>query len=191
MKNWAYLKTTLAVLVILGIATFEFVSTRSSEATSEKHAVLHKHAHPYGAKAKGGGQLEVTLTSDIASPIPVDSTFTLSAQIVATSSLDGLKYEWLLPEGVTVKGGVLTGDIGGLENGASHDLAIQLVSATADNRQVQLHVYRVVGGEPVGHMAQFNTRDQSKIAEDVRAKVETLSAATTRAPASERRKLMQ
>ncbi|MES2965089.1 MAG: hypothetical protein V4760_14485 [Bdellovibrionota bacterium] len=180
-----------SILSFAGFAVAAYCALGGASMTSDKLAVLNKHSHPYGAAAKGGGQLEVSLATDVRSPIPMGTPFTLTASIIATSDLADLRYEWILPDGVTIAGGTAVGTIGDLVNGASVDRMIQLTTSTDDNRQVQLHVYRLVGGEPIGHMAQFNTRDHAKIAEEMHTKVQALGMTRSREPASERRKLMQ
>ncbi|MEK7356046.1 MAG: hypothetical protein AAB250_06325, partial [Bdellovibrionota bacterium] len=87
--------------------------------SSAKQATLTKGQHPYGLAAKGGGQLEVTLSSDVPSPIPASRLFRLAGLVTASMALEDLRYEWILPEGVAVRSGNLTGTLGPLAEGAS------------------------------------------------------------------------
>lgn len=183
------------VLVTIGIALCfgsnpSGVSKSASNATPastpaskyDKHAMLHKGHHPYGLSGKGGGQIEVSMTSDVATPIPASRAFTVTATVGATTSLDDLQFEWILPEGVAKTSGSLSGPLGDLADGGTANVSIQLVTSTDENRQIHLHVYRLVGGEPTGQMSQFNTRDESKLAEQMNAKVQALGVG--RGPAS-------
>lgn len=192
MKNAQHKKILFAGVAFFVVAAL--VMWIFSPRVSNKQSILMKHSHPYGLASKGGGQLEVAIVSDVSTPIPVATAFELTATVTATSELQDLQYEWILPKGVQLSSGKVSGLLGSLENGGSAEVTIQLLNSSVENKQVQLHVFRLVGGEPIGHMAQFNTSSQKLIADGLHAKVKALNAISTqsRKPASEhRRKIMQ
>lgn len=162
---------------------FEREARPRMPASLEKQILLKELTgldHHHG-KAGGSLRLEIRAPGKRSLDASSGSTIALEAEVEALANLEGLRYNWRLPEGVTAEGGDLEGEIGSLAEGAKTTLQITLVSQTLENRQVHLHVYRMVNGETMGNVAQYNTVLQEKIDEDIQRKAEILSKKSTEA----------
>ena len=180
--------TTAAL--IAGLAYFVELhdDTKSAAQTSEKLKILNAQRAVAG-QGKGGGNLNVSFTSSSDNLVP--GALNLIANISSTRDLSELRYEWLLPDGVTLTKGVLSGEIGTLADGDESTIEVSLSIPAIENKQVHLQVYRLVDGEKMGQVAQYNTIDQKSIDREMASKRETLEAESARAPASEKPKLME
>lgn len=100
-------------------------------------------------------------------------TVDLEAKVSVTDHLGDLKFIWILPSGVRVERGEVTGTITGLEPGSTDaTLRISIKSDVPENRKVHLHVYRMVNGEAQGYIRQYNTIDQDRIDRDLLEKAQ-------------------
>lgn len=138
-----------------------------------------EHAKRRFLYGKANGTLEVWIEAPGQGSAAAGSTVNLEATVSALTDLEGLKYNWILPaDGIGAVNGPLEGDIGTLLGGDSTTLYLSITPSTSENRQIHLHVYRVVGGENTGRMAQFNTVDQERIDAPAKSKAERLEKAS-------------
>ncbi len=99
----------------------------------------------------------------------------LEARIEAQRDINDLRFAWLLPKaGLQVVSGASEGSLGTLGAGEQTTLRLNVLSETAENRQIHLHVYRVVNGEAMGKMAQYNTVNQMRIDREIQEKSDIL-----------------
>lgn len=180
--------TTAALIAGLAYVLERYDDTKSFTQTSEKVKILNAQRAAAG-QGKGGGNLNVSFTSSSDNLLP--GALNLIASITSTRDLSDLRYEWLLPDGVTLTKGLLNGDIGTLADGDESTIEVSLAIPSIENKQVHLQVYRLVDGEKMGQVAQYNTIDQKSIDREMASKRETLEAESARAPASEKPKLME
>lgn len=133
-----------------------------------------KRSHSHG---KTNGLFEVAIEAPGKGAVTAGTSINLEATVVAKADLQDMKYVWIIPkEGITVTGGAIEGDLGSFYAGDDKMIRLTLSNDTNENRQVHLHVYRVVNGENMGYMAQYNTVDQEAIDETARTKAEMLAA---------------
>jgi hypothetical protein len=158
------------------------ITTSASVATTTKVDILNQHEEAKGPENKGAGALKITLTSPDGRRS--DGTLVLNAKVVATTELEGLKYEWVLPDGVTLVSGALDGDIGTLAEGASNAQDVTLNVSAQTNSFVHFHAYRLSGGEKVGQLAQYNTLEQESINSSLAFTRQSIESAQSRKPAS-------
>lgn len=140
-----------------------------------KEAVL-KGSPDAHLQGKGSGSLKIDIRNFGKGPITAGSSAELSATVEALADLSGLEYNWLLPEGITAEAGATKGSIGRLAQGEKTTLNLSITSSVTENRQVHLNVYRKVGGESLGEIAQFNTVLQEKIDGEIEKRAEILKA---------------
>lgn len=172
-----------SVLAIGALALSMQLSTRSKKQTlgEVRGHDLHKHG-------KAAGSLLVSISAPDGSISRAGERLNLVATVESTSNLSGLRYVWLLPQGVTIDRGSLEGTIGTLNDGEAATIPLSIVSNSNENKQIDLRVYRMQNGESVGHVAQYNTVTQMEIDQALQTKAEILSE---RGPASEQFKIMQ
>lgn len=167
---------TVALLLLLSIP-LERAAEREPASTSKQEVLNRTHSHTH-MQGKGGGSLVINVTAPAKKPIDVGSAIDLQATVEALSSLSGLKFKWIIPDGITVESGDAQGELGSIGEGETKSLGLRVVSQVADNRQIHLHVYREVGGESMGEIAQYNTVLQEKINEEIDRKAEVLKASS-------------
>jgi hypothetical protein len=95
----------------------------------------------------------------------------LEATVEATMDLQDLQYNWIIPNGISFNGAI-NGVLGNLQTGERATIRLSAVKQSAGNRQIHLHVYRMVNGEASGQMAQYNTAHERKYKEKARMKAE-------------------
>lgn len=178
----------LTVSAIVGLTLLDFNHSESRTPASiqptqapenEKSSVLRNgkpgHLHSFG---KPSGLVEVEIQLLRKSENSDGAVLELEAQIEAQSDLQNMKFGWILPkDGVTILSGPDSGDIGTLNAGQQTSLKLTIQTATRENRQIHLNVFKLVDGEPNGKMAQYNTVNQEAIEADIRSKAETLNRA--------------
>jgi hypothetical protein len=131
--------------------------------------------------AKASGILDVEITAPAKGVAGTGSIIDLEARVEAQSNLDGLKYVWILPtDGVTIISGHQEDDIGSMTEGQTTVIHLSVQSQTAENRQIHLNVFKMVDGEPLGKMAQYNTVNQ----ESIEALAQSKAAALQNAPSN-------
>lgn len=172
--------------VILGLA---WIVERNdvSSARVEKTKILNAQKISPEAQGKGGGNLIVTFDSPTENP--ANGGLILTANIAALTDLADVRYDWLLPDGVTLAKGATSGNLGSLSEGSDATIEVSLVIPAAENKQVHLQVYRLIDGEKMGQVAQYNTLDQKSIERTLATKRDTLER--QRSPASEKPKMME
>jgi hypothetical protein len=165
-------------LITIGFSLNAFVSGESSSALKTKSGKFSKFetfeqssvmsGRVYG-KAASLMPIEIrSLGSEEAGPgDPIE----LEAVVEATTDLQDLQYNWIIPKGVSTNGPI-KGDLGILQRGERTTLRLSAVKETRGNRQIHLHVYRMVNGEASGQMAQYNTAHERKIKEKARMTAE-------------------
>ena len=185
LLQWMVGGVSTAVL----IASLAWLAERNavSSIRSNKTRILNAQKIAPEAQGKGGGNLIVTFDSPTENPAAGE--LIVSANITATTDLKDLKYDWLLPEGVSLSKGAPSGDLGTLSEGSDAIIEVSLAIPSSDNKQVHLQVYRMVDGEKMGQVAQSNTLDQKLIERKMATKRETLES--ERSPASEKPRLME
>lgn len=158
----------------------------SSTAPTKAELLNTKQAATEGTENKGSGGMTIALSSG--EGLRSDGSLTIQAHVTAAIALTDLKYEWVLPEGVTLAAGALNGDLSSLTEGASTDLSLTVSATPQANSQVRLHVYRLVAGEKVGQIAHYNTLDQPVIDQKMAMKRESMKSELLRSPASDKRR---
>ena len=139
--------------------------------------------------AKGGGQIEISIASADQQAARAGIPLDLTATIGATSDLQNLQFEWILPKDMSVLSGETTGSLGDLANGSEVGLKLKVLPATDENALIHLHIFRIVAGEHMGQSAQYNTSLETTIVDQPQDKSEVLGQ---RDPASaESLKLVQ
>jgi hypothetical protein len=121
---------------------------------------------------KGGGLLNIQINgiNDNSKGL-----LELTATVSSLAHLDEVQYAWLLPEGMTIVTGTATGKLGTLIEGASATIHLTLNNSLKINRQIHLHVYRLINGEANGQMAQFNTVDQARLEKETKGASQKLN----------------
>lgn len=113
---------------------------------------------------KSHGLVEVVIAAPKKGGVGKGTIIELEATVEARADLDQLKFLWILPrEGVSVVNGPVEGDIGTLKEADKTKLTLAIRSDSDENRRVHLHVYKLVNGEHMGKMAQYNTVNQEAI----------------------------
>lgn len=160
------------------IKTVEKSEEKRVPASSEqsKQTILRgyelKHKHSFG---KPSGLVEVTIQAPGKNSSGDGSVQQLEATVTAQRDLDGLKFNWLLPnDGVEILSGSSQGDLANLREGESTTMHLTIRNSTPENRRVHLHVFKLINGEAMGQMAQYNTVDQDRIEKQARDKSEVL-----------------
>lgn len=157
-------------------------SVVASGAHSTKLEVLNQHDEAKGPENKGAGHMAVSLTSPDGRRS--DGSLVLIAKIAAAVDLEGLKYEWVLPDGVTLASGSLNGDIGTLAEGAANSQAITVNVSSQKSSIIHFHAYRLSAGEKVGQVAQYNSLEQSSINLSLAFTRQSIESESARKPAS-------
>ncbi len=130
-------------------------------------------------QGKGHGLIEVVIAAPKKGAVEQGTIIDLEATVEARADLDGLKYLWILPKsGVSVTSGNLEGELGSLKETERSKLMLSIRNDTDENHRVHLHVYRVVNGENMGKMAQYNTVDQENIETVAKEKSEKIKSAS-------------
>jgi hypothetical protein len=115
-------------------------------------------------QGKGHGLIEVVIAAPKKGAVGHGTTIDLEATVEARADLDGLKFLWILPRsGVSHVAGHIEGELGSLKEAEQSKLMLSIRNDTDENHRVHLHVYRVINGENMGKMAQYNTVDQEAI----------------------------
>lgn len=187
-KNKAPLSFSLIVFTALFFDSARLKPSSESSpfikmlAAEEKVKTLRSIASINGLRpaAKGSSIVNVEITRLDDREVQAGTPLTLEAKVEAVSDLNDLEFVWLLPEGVRVENGQVSGQLGTLAQGAVATLQINLLQELDGNRQVNLHVFRRVNGEAQGYMAQYNTVLQPTLDSIIAGKAEALN----RAPAS-------
>jgi hypothetical protein len=143
------------------------------KALDKKQILGEVKAHDLHKQGKGSSMLTVEI-APVAAGADATSALELEAKVQALQDIDGLEYTWLLPDGVTAVGGAVEGTLGTLANGAETKLRLSVISSSADNKQIHLHVFKRVNGEAMGQMAQYNTVSQPKIDAALKNKADML-----------------
>ncbi len=113
---------------------------------------------------KPSSVVEIAIEAQTQDKVSAGSTFQFEAKVEAQSDLSDLKFAWLLPkDGLKVLGGSVEGHIGSMRAGEKTTLRLSVLSETSENRQIHLHVFKLVNGEPMGKIAQYNTVNQPRI----------------------------
>jgi hypothetical protein len=139
--------------------------------------------------AKASGILEVEITSPEKTNVQAGSVLSLEAKVESLANTDDLKFAWILPAGVTIVSGPQEGTLGSMAEGQSTVIRLAVQTQTAENRQIHLNVFKLVDGEPLGKVAQFNTVDQASIEAAAKSKAEILQS--TSASTETHQKVMQ
>jgi hypothetical protein len=133
---------------------------------------------------KTQGPIDVQITAVNPNPASPGSVLELEGHIDAKSDISDLQFAWLMPEdGVAIEAGESEGQIGTLRAGDEMTLHFSVRQLSESNRQVHLHVFRMVNGEAMGRMAQYNTVDQAALeseaqmkAQKIRQRLETMDS---------------
>lgn len=176
---------TVAAMIGLSYVVEDYMPEREPASISTKPAFIREDG--LRKQGKGSSVVFVELKSLGGTPAVAGRPFELEANIEARGDLDDLRYSWLLPEGVTLSTGSLDGTLASLKTGEHTTLTASFVSGSDENRQIHLHVYKMVNGEAQGQMAQFNSTEQEKIAERLSEKARFSSSHDS----SEQQKVMQ
>ncbi len=168
--------------IILAQLEGQHVTASASVVPFTKPEILNQHEVTKGPENKGAGYMNVTLTSPDGRRS--DGTLVLDAKVMAATDLDGLKYEWVLPDGVSLVSGSLSGDIGSLAEGAFNAQEVTLNVSSQTNSVVHFHAYRLAAGEKIGQLAQYNTLEQGSINLGLAIKRQSLENESSRKPAS-------
>lgn len=179
--------------LVAAITGQEATLPSQSPEPTDKEKVL-KSVAVESQDGKGGGSMNVSITSPnkgaTAEPL------ILKAQVSALEALNDVRFEWILPEGVSISKGNASGSIGNIADGASGEIEISLNVPAGDNKQIHLQVYRLIDGEHMGQVAQYNSveiKDSElslalKRADNTR---EPASASASASASSEKPKMMQ
>lgn len=141
-----------------------------------KEKILKGAMNDLPFEGKGSGSLKIAIASHAKNPMSAGSSAELEATVEALEDLENLQFNWLLPDGVSAVVGPTQGRLGRLSRGDKTTLNLTIISAVDDNKQVHLHVYRKVGDESMGEIAQFNTVLQDKIESEIEKRAEVLKA---------------
>jgi hypothetical protein len=194
LMSWEFLKKHLSLVLIVAIGTLAVLSTYiamslpvksrtpssvptlSATATAKTLILNPEHTLSPDQQKKGGGSLDLMITrSDSTAPLLTGSTGEFTGSITALADLADLEYIWILPDGARAVDGSVEGNLGTLHAGEKRTLTLSIESLTTENRQVYLHVYRLMNGEAVGQIAQYNTMTQPQINRDLKSKLEVWS----------------
>lgn len=104
--------------------------------------------------------------------IAPDSAFTLKATVYTEKYIDLMSYEWILPEGVEVISGSLSGHLYDVSQSSLHELSLRLYHVSDKNQQIFLRLSAMEANGPTIHQSEYNTLDQDEIDEEMRAVVE-------------------
>lgn len=143
---------------------------------SLKSSILNSQPLPHMKPIrKPSGIVDVSISAPNQEGAVNGSFIHLEGTIEAQQDLESIRFAWLLPSsGVEVVNGPIEGDIISLKNGEQTTVRLNVRSYSDENQRIHLHVYKIVNGEPMGKMAQYNTVNQPHIEREMRAKSETL-----------------
>lgn len=164
-------------------------ASESPAPSPEKEKILKPTRPPIEASGKGGGNMTITFASTSESLVP--GGLNLTATVHATIDLSDVHYEWLLPDGVTLTKGALTGDLGAVSDDEDATINASFAIPPTENKKIHLQVYRLVDGEKMGQVTQYNTLDQKTIERSMATKREILDSESERSPASEKPRIME
>jgi hypothetical protein len=177
VKNWAVVIAGLCVA--FGLLVYPHSSRRqpaSIPPTRSKTEILRGNgANHLAINSKRSGIVELAIQAPGKTGVAQGTVIDLEASIEAKRDIDEMKYLWILPkDGVHVVSGEVSGEIGHMVGGSPTKLHLSVMSDTDENRQIHLHVYKVVNGENMGNMAQYNTVNQEALEWVAKTKAETL-----------------
>lgn len=166
----------LTAALLLGVVWMTESHPEGSRANAMKEAILRggsrAPASVPGGHGKGGGSLNISL-----SPVEnVSGALTLKAHVNAKNDLSNLKFEWVLPAGMRITSGSVAGDLGALSAGQSAEFETVFAISPDTNEQIHLQVYRLIDGEKLGEVAQYNSLHQKWIDQKIMSKREALAA---------------
>lgn len=110
-----------------------------------------KHTH----KIRGPLTSSIELVG--AAPERAGDVFVLSGVIRSEQAVPNAQYKWVLPKGVELLNGELSGVISFVEAGQQFPVQLTLRTLVDGNRQVHLSVRAAGSGVRFGDTAQFNT----------------------------------
>ena len=179
--KWLFGVLTTVVL-ILGAVWLVDAFQPGTRAHSQKEAILRgggfdqndrMPASVKGEQGKGGSQLSISFEEGTQTGSGV---LNLKALIESHVDQQDLKFQWMLPDGVTMAAGSNEGDVGSLTAGETKSLEASLLVPTGVNKQIHLQVYSMVNGERMGDVAQYNTVKQLEIDRTIASKLELLES---------------
>jgi len=173
--------TALILLLAYGLQTQEdrrpasIPRDQGSEVKLSKKDLLaqaeNMHLHRHG---KSDGIVSVAIRSTQTGRFESGSVIKLEATVTALQDVENLEFSWILPRGIVPSSGEAEGHLKPLASGEELVLELSVISEVVENRQINLHVFRRVGDELQGKMAQFNTVDQELIDQKIKNKAELL-----------------
>ena len=181
---------SLAIIMILGFASASIAKmlVKSPRASGKQETLRGPASEKPRANEKANGQFNVEIESLEAPASEAGAPVRLRATISSKMDVNEVYFAWNLPRGVTASVPV-EGSIGGLQ--AHEEKTIEFVgtSDSAENQQIHLHVFRKVGGQAMGKMTQYNTKDQERIERTLQTKAEMLE--TQAAESNQQLKVIQ
>jgi hypothetical protein len=164
------------VAIVLGLAWLFEAQQPGSRAAAQKDAILRGDLNRMPAsvpdgQGKGGSNLSIELEN---SGTTGEGVLNLKAHVEVHTDVTDLKYQWVLPEGVTMASGSPEGDLGNLMGGEAKEIEASLLVPAKENKQIHLQVYSMVNGERMGDVAQYKTVRQSEIERTLASKRELL-----------------
>lgn len=182
------------ILTSVSVTLADSISGSSSDSSSPtsdaKMQTLNARTPASQSANKGGGQMNINLSSPNAATASAIEPLVIKAQVIAMANLADVRYEWILPDSVTPVRGSVTGGIGALADGAQGAIEISLnLLPGSENKQIHLQVYQLIDGERMGQVAQFNTVETKEVA--IAAGLKKVEADDQRSPAAEKPRMMQ
>ncbi len=138
------------------------VAALRTDETKKARIQQSSDARPEG---KATGNFSVSITGDDTGggsleTMPRAATrFRLHGMINAERELPSHEFSWILPKNYRVLNGSLTGVIPNLAAGQMHEVSIVVDRGAEILQPVVLHVFKLVGAEPRGQVAQFDIPD--------------------------------
>lgn len=156
--------TLLSVAFVLSLGTQPFSETQSREPASDKQnsklMKLKGHHHESGMAIKPKSLFRISLSAPKGKPVLPGSATELVAEVETKRDQDNVSFNWIIPPGIAVVSGELTGSLGTLKAQSPVYLRILIEPQTAANHQIHFQVHTPSrGGEKIVQVGQFNTLD--------------------------------
>ena len=165
LMQWLVGGFTTSGLIVGGVWLTDHPSELAPEIFAStppsKSAVLKAHSEAsLEPDRKASGYMQISLTSSEGRKS--DGTLALQANVIATTLLNDLKYEWVFPDGAVLASGPSSGSFGDVAEGSQVSASV-VVNVPVSNTRVVFHAYREMAGQKVGQVAQYNSTDSSSI----------------------------
>lgn len=143
-------------------------SVASLRADEAKKARLERQAvlQPEG---KATGSFSVFISGDDGTGASLESKTRTASRVHLRGTINAERatlaqeFSWIFPKGYRVLAGATTGLVPELQAGQNYEVSITIDRGGETLQPIVLHVFKLVGNEPRGQVAQFDIPDSSVV----------------------------